>query len=329
MLNESFWKGKRCLITGGFGFGGSHLSQALLERGANVFVLDRSAPSNSYLMLSEMANQVKYIQGDVRDLELMKVTLARFDIENVFHLAAQPVVPISLAMPYETLMINVAGTFSVLEAMRQSPHARNLVFASTGKYYGAVSQNERVPEDLPPVPADNMYASSKTAADLTVRSFAKVYGLKAAVCRFMQTYGPGNTNLSTIVPTAITRLINGEDYDFGTRDDGTSTFDPLHIRDMTRGYLAVAENLDRVSGEAFNFAGGAPVSCRELVKLISQLWDGRVREPAFRGPKKEKPVRCCLDAAKAGRVLGWYPSITLEDGLRETIKWYRQFWSRL
>ncbi|MHB9031357.1 MAG: NAD-dependent epimerase/dehydratase family protein, partial [Candidatus Latescibacterota bacterium] len=306
-----FWTGKRCLVTGGYGFGGSHLCEQLLAGGARVYVLDRETPRNSYLAITGLVNRVHFIHGDVRDLELLKVCLDRFEIETVFHLAAQPVVPIFNKRPYESLSINVMGTYSVLEAMRDSASAGALIFASSGAYYGTTFQKEPITEDYPPPAAANMYSPSKIAGDIAVRSYAKTYGLKAAVCRFINTYGPGNTNFSTIVPKTMTNLMSGNGYDFGARDDGTSSFDYLHIRDMTRGYLAVAENIDRISGEAFNFGGGCPISVRDLVKLMSRLFDGKEREPVFHGPPRDTPVHKCLDTGKARTLLGWQPSISL------------------
>lgn len=150
------------------------------------------------------------------------------------------------------------GTYSVLEAVRNSACTKNLVFASSGAFYGATTQHEPISEDSPPLAAANIYTPSKVAGDIAVRCYAKTYGMKAAVCRFINTYGPGNTNFSTIVPTATANIITDHPFDFGARDDGTSTFDYLNIRDMTRGYLAVAENMDLASGEAFNFGGGVP-----------------------------------------------------------------------
>jgi nucleoside-diphosphate-sugar epimerase len=327
--NNGFWQGKRVLVTGVMGFGGGHLCEQLLERDAVVYGMDWVYPQNSYLVISGLAPHIEFIQGDVRDIDLLKLIFERFEIDNVFHLAAQPVVPISLTSPYQTLLVNVLGTFAVLEAMRTSSKTHSLVFASTGKYYGSVSQTFPVPEDQSPNKADNIYAPSKTAADITVRCYAETYGLKASVCRFINTYGPGNTNFSTIVPRAISLLMENKDYDFGGRDDGTSTFDYLHIRDMTRAYLAVAENLDRYSAEAFNFSGGRLISVRDLVKLISRLYDGEEREPVFHGPPHEVPIQKSLDWNKAHRLLGWEPSISLEDGLKETIEWYRAHWAQL
>lgn len=328
-LSDNLWAQKRCLVTGGYGFGGSHLCEQLVEKAARVYVLDRETPGNSYLVLSGLADRVKYIYGDVRDMDLLKTSLERFEIDTIFHLAAQPVVPICNSRPYESLSINVMGTYSVLEAMRTSNYTKSLIFASSGAYYGTTTGLETIKEEHPPLASASIYVPSKVAADIAVRCYAKTYGLKAAVCRFINTYGPGNTNFSTIVPKAITLLINNQPYDFGARDDGTSTFDYLNIRDMTRGYLSMAENIDSISGEAFNFGGGYPISVKDLVQLISRLFDGKEREPIFHGAKKEVPIRKCLDTSKANKLLGWEPSILLEEGLKETIDWYKHFWSRL
>jgi len=326
---KSFWRGKRCLVTGGLGFGSSHLCEQLLERGARIYVMARSCPRNSYLVLTGLINYAEYVQGDVRNLELLKITLERHEIDTIFHLAAQPIVPLSNVFPFETLSVNVLGTYAVLEAMRTSTFAKALIFASSGAYYGTTTQKEAIKEDQAPGKASNIYAPSKVAGDIAVRCYAQTYGVRAAVCRFINTYGPGNTNFSTIVPRAITNLIEGASYDFGTRDDGTTVLDYLHVRDMARGYIAVAANMERTSGEAFNFGGGRPISVRDLVKLISRLFDGKEREPIFRGPKRDIPIHKCLDTNKAKSVLGWQPSISLENGLKETIEWYKRFWPKL
>lgn len=330
MLRENtFWAGRRCLVTGGFGFGGSHLSEQLLNLGARVYVVDRARPRNSYMVLMGLDDRVNFIQGDVRDTALLKMAIERNEINLVFHLAAEPTIPVNNAFPLESLSINVMGTYSVLEAARTSTCARHMVFASSGAYYGTTTQREPISEDQPAGLAANVYTPSKIAADVAVRCFARTYGLKTAVCRFINTYGPGNTNFSTIVPRAISHLLTGQPYDFGARDDGTTCLDFLHIRDMTQGYLAVAENLDKVAGEAFNFGGDACVSVRDLVRMISRAYDGQEREPLFHGPKREVSLYKYLDTKKAQRVLAWQPTVSLDAGLKETVEWYRRFWSKL
>jgi CDP-glucose 4,6-dehydratase len=318
------WDGRPCLVTGGTGFGGSHLCAALLDRGAKVYVIDRVFAPSSYLVLQGLEQRVTFIQGDVRDMDLLRITIERYEIDAIFHLAAQPLAPMSNVLPFETLSVNALGTFAVLEAMRTTRCAKTLVFASSGAHYGATTTDRAIAEDDALCPAVNLYGPSKTAADVVVRSYANVYGLGAAVCRFMNTYGPGDSNFSRIVPRGIRSLLQGTPYDFGDRDDGSTRLDFLHIRDMTGAYLSVAENMDVAKGEAFNFGRGAPVSTAEITRLLSRCFDGREREPLFHGEPRERPVVKYLDIAKAKRLLDWSPQTSLEQGLGETIAWYRQ-----
>ena len=318
------WQRRPCLVTGGAGFGGSHLSAELLRRGATVFVLDRVLPRNSYLVLSDLAQKADFIQGDVRDLDLLRLTLERHEIDTVFHLAAQPIAPMSNVLPFETLSVNALGTFTVLEAVRGSRSAKNLVFASSGAHYGATTTDRAIAEDAAPCRAANLYGPSKTAADATVRAYADVFGMNASVCRFMNTYGPGDTNFTRIVPRGIRSLLRGEPYDFGARDDGSTRLDFLHIRDMTLAYIAVAENMSVAKGEAFNFGRGAPVSTSELARSLSREFDGREREPLFHGAPRATPTVKYLDIGKAKERLGWQPQTPLAAGLAETIAWYRK-----
>jgi nucleoside-diphosphate-sugar epimerase len=317
------WDARPCLVTGGTGFGGSHLCAELLKRRAKVYVLDRVFPRNSYLALSGLEPRVEYISGDIRNFDLLRLTIERYEIDTIFHLAAQPIAPMSNVLPFETLSVNALGTYTVLEAMRTTRCAKTLVFASSGAHYGATTTDKPIGEDDALCPSVNLYGPSKTAADVVVRTYATVYGLGAAVCRFMNTYGPGDTNFSRIVPRAIRSLMLDQPYDFGDRDDGTTRLDFLHIRDMTGAYIHVAEHMDVAKGEAFNFGRGQPVSTGDIARLVSRSFDGSERQPLFHGAPKNEPVVKYLDIRKAKRLLGWQPETSLEQGLTETIDWYR------
>jgi CDP-glucose 4,6-dehydratase len=174
-----------------------------------------------------------------------------------------------------------------------------------------------------PARASNIYGVSKSAADSIARAYSQVFGLSVAACRFMNTYGPGDTNFSRLIPRAIRNLLEQSSYSFGDRDDGTTRLDFLFIRDMTQAYISVAENLERVSGEAINFGSGAPRSTTEVAELVSLAFDGQERRPCFSGPSRATPIVKYLDISKAEQRLGWKPSTSFEDGLRETIDWYR------
>jgi nucleoside-diphosphate-sugar epimerase len=300
----------------------------LLNRGAQVTVLDRLLPPDSYLRLAQLENHVHFVTGDILDAPFLKLLLERFPVDVVFHAAAQPIVSISNALPEETAQINIIGTYNVLEAIRAARHQPRLVFASSGAYYGATQTTEPIPEEAPPLPASNIYAPSKVAADLAVRCYARIYNLRAATCRWMNTYGPGDTNFSRIVPATIKRLMQGERALIdGT--DGSNVLEALFVRDMCEAYLAVAERLDddNVSGEAFNFGGGNPITLKDLVIEIIRAWnivsgENLPEEPLITGPHVDSVKY--LDISKARERLGWHPSTLLSDGLRETVAWYRQ-----
>ena len=318
------WDKESCLVTGGAGFGGSHLCAALLSLGARVHVLDLDFPSSGLLRLTGDESRVEALRGDARDLDSVRRILDEKGIGTVFHLAAQPLVPVSNARPFETLHDNALGTYAVLEAARTARRPPRVVFASSGAYYGASTSPEPIAEDAPPRPAANIYAPSKVAGDAAVLSYAKTFGLRTVSCRFMNTYGPGDLNFSRIVPRAAFLLLTGKPYDFGDRDDGTTTLDYMHVRDMARAYLAAAPHADLRPGDAFNFGGGRPLSTSGLARLASRVFDGKDREPLFRGPKREVPLSKSLDGRKASATLGWRPEATLEAGLAETFSWYRE-----
>ncbi len=318
-----FWRDRSVLVLGAAGFGGSHLCSLLLEGGAQVLAFDRVRGFESDVCDS---SRVAWLPGDLRDAEGLKLLVARYEPEFVFLLAAQPIVSISNALPLETAQVNILGTYHALEACRLSRRSRKLVFASSGAYYGATDTAQAIEEDAPALVAANIYAPSKAAADLAVRSYARIYGLRTACCRWMNTYGPGDTNWSRIVPATFGRLARGERALIdGT--DGSNVLELLHVRDMARAYLATAERLedDAVAGEAFNFGSGAPLSLKQAVVAAARAWNdatgqGVEVEPRITGPRVASSKYLSID--KARRLLGWAPQIALEEGLRESAAWY-------
>lgn len=325
---NSYWHKTSCLITGGAGFGGAHLCAELISKGAKIYVYDRCLPNDSYLVSEGLVDKVDVVLGDINDVEYMKTVLSRFDIDIVFHLAAQPIKPKSNDIPYETMYVNSLGTYNLLEAVRTSKQKPPLIFASTGGYYGTCYCEELIREDAPPLVGDNIYSASKVAGDVAVRYYANVFGMECTACRFMQTYGPGDTQFSRIIPITIKYLMNGEIPKI-SRCDGTPVLDFLHVRDMARGYMAAAENIETVTGEAFNFGGGNPISVKDLVVLITRLCVGKEIEPIIMKKPSGILQKTCLDISKAKSLLGWEPEISLEDGLKETIAWYKKFWNQL
>ncbi len=323
------WQTQSALVLGAAGFCGAHLCDQLVQRGAKVIGFDKSLSPDSWLHSSGTIFQIHWEDGDILDFANLKLLLARTPVDTVFLLAAQPIVSISNQLPLETAHTNIIGTYNVLEAIRTLSKPPNLVFASSGAYYGATDTKSAITEDEAALVASNIYAPTKAAADLAVRCYARIYDLPAASCRWMNTYGPGDTNFSRIIPATMKRLNAGKS---GLIDgtDGTNVLEMLHVRDMIEAYLAVAENLHRaeVRGQAFNFGGGAPLELRHIVREAARAWNevnGTTIPiaPEITGAKVDSVKY--LDISKARNVLGWQPRISLSDGLRETARWYGDF----
>lgn len=312
------------LVTGGRGFVGAWICKRLLDRGDRVVSLDRGACEGrrSALELLGIGGEVAEVEGDLLDAELVRGALAEHGVDTVFHLAAQTLVGPAAKSPAATFETNVRGTWIVLEACRESGVER-VVVASSDKAYGA---HEELPyrEDFALRPTAP-YEASKAAADLLARSYCPSYGLPVAVTRFANIYGGGDTNFSRLIPEAVSAAVDG--HPPVLRSDGSPQRDFLYVEDAAAAYLAIADGLDReeVRGEAFNAGGGRPHPVGDVVAMIAQLAETDV-EPEIRGtgnPAGEID-RQYVDPTKIREVLGWDPSVDLEEGLRRTIEWYRE-----
>ncbi len=316
--------GSCSLVTGGLGFVGAWLARGLVERGDRVIAFDREgrAGAASGLELHGIETEVEQVHGDLRDGELLTRTLRDGGVDAVFHLAAQTIVGTAAGAPAETLDVNVRGTWMLLEACRELEVPRTVV-ASSDKAYGA---HEELPyrEEFALQPTAP-YEASKSAADLIARSYWPSYGVPVAVTRFANIYGGGDLNFSRLIPEAVSAAIDGRAPVI--RSDGSPVRDFLYVEDAVGAYLALAGALDRaeVRGEAFNAGGERPYSVREVVELIASL-SGSGVEPEIRGAGN--PVgeidRQFVDATKIRERVGWTPQVSLEEGLRRTIEWYRE-----
>lgn len=312
---------RRALVTGGRGFVGAWLCKALRERGAEVVSFDRRGPDTPST-LSMLGVEIAEEQGTLTDGERLATVLAEQRIDTIFHLAAEAIVGTTSQDPLSAFESNVRGTWTLLEAAVDADVDRCVV-ASSDKAYGAHAE-------LPyrehfPLQPSSPYEASKAAADVIARSYWVGSGLPVAVTRFANIYGGGDLNFSRLVPEAVCAAIEGRPPVL--RSDGSPVRDLLYVEDAADAYLAIAEGLDRdeVRGEAFNAGGERPYSVLEIVETITRLADTGV-EPEIRGtgnPEGEID-RQYLDAGKLRELCGWTPSISLEDGLRRTLAWYRE-----
>lgn len=308
-------------VTGAYGLLGSWLVRALVARGERVVVLQRDRAPRSALLLDGVHDALDVVHGDLNEAGLVARALGEYEVDTVFHLAAQTIVGTANRSPLATFESNVRGTWTLLEACRLHG-AERVVVAASDKAYGA-SATLPYREDMPLDPRFP-YDVSKAATDMIARSYWHTFGLPVAVTRFANLYGGGDLNRSRLIPEAVGAALAGRAPVI--RSDGSPERDFLYVEDAVEAYLRLADALDGAGagGEAFNAGGGEPHAVRDVVARICAL-AGTDVAPDVRGsgtPDGEID-RQYVDAAKLRALTGWGPRVDLDEGLRRTIEWYR------
>lgn len=304
----------RALVTGGAGFIGSHLVDALVARGDEVVVLDNLATGR----LENVSDRVRFIEADVADEAA--VALAVEGCEVVFHQAALGSVARSVERPLDSDSANVHGTLAVLQAAHRSGVGR-VVLASSSSVYGGA---ERVPtpESAPLVPR-SPYAVSKLAGEHYARVFWQLHGLETVSLRYFNVFGPRqrpDSQYAAVIPLFIDALLSGRDP--VVHGDGRQSRDFTFIADTVAANLCAASApADRCAGRAFNIARGAPTS---LLDLLDALADelGVTVTPRHTDPRPGDVRHSHADISVARRDLGYEPGVPLRDGLARTLAWF-------
>jgi CDP-glucose 4,6-dehydratase len=320
--SQSFWLDRPVLVTGCAGLLGSWLTIALVDAGASVVGLIRDEVPFSHLRRSGYQDRIVVVRGDVTDYVSMERVLAEHEIDSIFHLAAQTIVPIANRSPLSTFESNVKGTWTVLEAARRAPKVTRVAIASSDKAYGVHSKLPYT-EDAPLLGC-YPYDASKACAEFIARTYVATYDQPIAITRCANLYGGGDLNWSRVFPGTIRSVIRGEPPI--VRSDGTMLRDYLYVRDAVNAYLLLVEKLDEpVMAAAFNFGMDNPKTVLEIVQTIIAVSDHSELEPVVLNEAPNEIQAQYLDSSKARRVLGWNPCYSLEEGLRETLAWYREF----
>jgi CDP-glucose 4,6-dehydratase len=321
---ENFWSGRNVFVTGASGIVGSWLVKELLARDANVTVLLHDYDPKSELIRSGDVHRVSVVSGSLEEFWTLERAINRHESETVFHLGAQPIVDVARRFPLQTFEANIRGTYNLLEVCRiHSSLVKRVVIASSDKAYGAH-------ETLPYTEEMNLqgrqpYECSKSCTDLISQCYAHSYDLPVAIARCGNIYGGGDLNWSRIVPATIRSLLNGERPIL--RSDGTFLRDYLYVRDAVGSYLCLAQGLDKpgVRGEAFNFGPEEPLSVLDLVRHIAGAVGREDLEPDIRNTAQGEIPSQYLNSDKARRLLDWKPQFSLDEGMTQTVKWYREF----
>jgi CDP-glucose 4,6-dehydratase len=314
--------GRNAFVTGAYGMLGHWVVRALLERGAHVVVLKRDEVAGSAIQLEGLEARCTVVRGTILDAATVERTVNEYEIDTVFHLAAQTIVGVANRSPVSTFDTNIRGTWHVMEACRLNGVER-VVVAASDKSYG--------PHDTLPYREDFAlqpkypYDVSKACTDLISRSYWHTFEVPVAVTRFANLYGGGDLNPSRLVPELVRAVLDGRAPVI--RSDGSPERDFLYAEDAANAYLAIAELLDtgRGRGEAFNAGGDAPHSVREIVDLVIEVVGSDVQAD-YRGsgtPTGEID-RQYVDSTKLRELTNWKPEVDLPEGIRRTVAWYRE-----
>jgi UDP-glucose 4-epimerase len=298
----------RCLVTGGAGFIGSNLAEALVKSGHQVRVLDNFA-TGARANLAAVAGTVELLEGDLRDAAIVERAVQGMEV--VFHQAALPSVARSLEDPATTHAVNATGTLTLLLAARRAG-ARRVVYASSSSVYG---DSPTLPkrEEMPTQPK-SPYAVSKLGGEQYCQVFAAALGLETVSLRYFNVFGPRQDPTSpyaAVIPKFLAAMRRGEPpVIFG---DGKQSRDFTYVENAVRANLLAAE-APRVSGEVLNVACGARVTLLELVEHLNRLLGTRL-DPVF-APRRPGDVRHSqADLTRAAALLGYHPTVDFPEGL--------------
>ncbi|MEH7626796.1 GDP-mannose 4,6-dehydratase [Bacillus subtilis] len=321
----SFWKNKNVFVTGCTGLLGSYLVKELIDQGANVTGLVRDHVPQSNLYQGEHIKKMNIVRGSLEDLAVIERALGEYEIDTVFHLAAQAIVGVANRNPISTFEANILGTWNILEACRKHPLIKRVIVASSDKAYG---DQENLPYDENmPLQGKHPYDVSKSCADLISHTYFHTYGLPVCITRCGNLYGGGDLNFNRIIPQTIQLVLNGEAPVI--RSDGTFVRDYFYIEDAVQAYLLLAEKMEEnnLAGEAFNFSNEIQLTVLELVEKILKKMNSNLKPKVLNQGSNEIKHQY-LSAEKARKLLNWTPAYTIDEGLEKTIEWYTEFFKK-
>ena len=321
---SAFWNDRSVLVTGATGFVGANVVRRLLVEGAKVVCFQRDTIEPNTLDIFRLRTRVEMVNGSIDDIDMLESTLATHRIEAIFHLAAQALVGSANRSPLSTFETNIRGTYVLLEAARRSETVGRVVVASSDKAYGS---HENLPyrEDF----ALNglfPYDVSKACTDLLAQSFAHSYQLPVTIARSANTYGAGDLNFSRIIPGTIKSVLANQSPVI--RSTGTPVREFIHVDDVVDAYLLLAEKIDDSRGHAFNFGSTSRIRILDLVERIIQIaGKEQILQPnVVSETKMEFEIDAkYLSEEKIFDRFGWHAKIGIDDGLRRTIEWYREY----
>jgi UDP-glucose 4-epimerase len=309
----------RILVTGGAGFIGSHLTEALLQRGHFVRVLDDfSTGKSENLAFDRDYPALEVVRGDIRETEICRKAAEKIDY--VFHQAALPSVQRSVEDPFVSNAVNVGGTLNVLIAARDAG-VKRVMYAASSSFYGDTPTLPKK-ETMPPNP-QSPYALQKSIGEGYCRLFSQLYGLETVSLRYFNIFGPRqdpNSLYSAVIPRFIDALVTGRPPT--VYGDGEQSRDFTYIQNVVRANLLAME-AERLNGESINIACGDRISLNQLLAVLKEIL-GVKTEAIYEAPRQGDVKHSLADIRKAKRILKYVPSVDIREGLEKTAEFFRK-----
>lgn len=304
------------LVTGGAGFIGSQIAESLVQRGDRVRILDNLC-TGFRENFGSFADEVEFVEGDISDPDI--VAKAVRGIDCVFHEAALASVPLSVERPLDSNRACVTGTVNILDQAHRAG-VRRVVYAGSSAAYGDRPSSSKRESDMPMILSP--YAAAKLAGELYCQAFYHTHGLETVCLRYFNVFGPRQdpkSAYSAVIPLFITKLLSGESpVVFG---DGLQSRDFTFVKNVVHGNLLAAEAAD-APGKTFNIADGRSTTLLQLLRLLEELLEVEVN-PIHEAPRVGDVRESLADITAARTVLGYEPKVTFEEGLRQSIDYYR------
>jgi len=314
---------QKILVTGGAGFIGSHLTQALINQHARVVVYDSTFLPRSYFQTQLLRSHSQVIKADVRNFQILERIVKKYKIGLIFHLAAQTQVEYAYQNPRETLETNVMGTVNVLEVARINSCVKMVVMASSDKAYGKLDNRGKYKEN-DPLRGNQPYEVSKLSAETIAQSYIAAYQIPLAIARFGNVYGEGDLSFNRLIPGIMKAVLLNKK--FFVRSDGTYIRDYIYVGDAVTGYLLLGSRKYKISGEIFNFGSLDTYSVKEVIAIAQQTLTEKINFVIQNRISGEIPYQS-LDFSKAKKILGWKPKSRLAATIPSIFTWYQKYFS--
>jgi len=317
------WENKNVLITGMAGFLAPHIAKVLLNSNANIVGCVHDSKKNSYCEMEGIDKRISIAVVDINDIDRIKEVIANYEINYIFHCAANSIVKSCVKDPIGAFKTNIIGTANILEAARLIGGVEGIMCMESDKSYGSIEKNELPYLEEHPIKPVNVYEVSKACSGLIANAYSNNYGLPVFTVRAANLYGPGDNNLSRIIPGSILRILNGNSP-FLYSGVASYVREFLYVEDASKAIVKLMERIDLSRSNVFNIGSNSIHRIDEMMNIIVGKFPEKIKvnmvdkDPLFKEIEEQY-----VDYTKLMNIVPEFSPRPIEEGLDPTIDWYK------